>query len=123
MKNIWLNVTPLLKSVLVSGLLAVTTLSGCTNTDSLQPISNHSSGFYGSINDHGELFTQQSIPAKAFESQLNCTDKDQFSAPLNYRVDKPILSSSPSQTPLPANINPSRHALPRPGRLSSLPEE
>ncbi|PKH03013.1 polysaccharide biosynthesis protein [Psychromonas sp. MB-3u-54] len=98
--------------MLVGGLLAVATLSGCTNRDSLQAINNHSSGFYGAMNDHGELFTQQSIPAKAFESQLNCTDKDQFSAPLNYRVDKPILSSSPSQTPLPANIHPSRNALP-----------
>ena len=112
MKNIWLNVTPLLKSALVSGLLAFTTLSGCTNSHSLQPISNNSTGFYGSINEHGELFTQQSIPTKAFESQLNCTDKNQFAAPLNYRVDKPILSASPSQTPLPANINPARNALP-----------
>jgi polysaccharide export outer membrane protein len=112
MKNIWFYLNTLLKAMLVGSLLGLTTLSGCTTNDSLQEISNHSLGFYGSINDHGELFTQQSIPTKAFESRLNCTDKDQFAAPLNYRVDKPILSSSPSQTPLPANINPSRNALP-----------
>jgi polysaccharide export outer membrane protein len=112
MKNSWLNINDLLKTMLIGSVLGVTALSGCSNHDSLRKISNHSSGFYGSINDHGELFTQQSIPTKAFESQLNCTDKDQFAAPLNYRVDKPILSSSPSQTPLPANINPSRNALP-----------
>jgi protein involved in polysaccharide export with SLBB domain len=112
MRNSYVHINHLLKAMLIGGLLAVTTLSGCTNNDSLQEISNRSPGFYGSVNERGELFRQQSIPAKAFDSQLNCTDKEQFAAPLNYRVDKPILSSSPNQTPLPANNNPSRHALP-----------
>jgi polysaccharide export outer membrane protein len=112
MKNILINVNYLFRPMLIGSLLGIITLSGCANNDSLQEINNRSSGFYGSINEKGELFRQQSAPVKQFDAQLNCTDREQFVAPHNYRVDKPILLSSPNQVPPPANLNPSRNALP-----------
>jgi polysaccharide export outer membrane protein len=87
-------------------------LAGCAQQHSLQEIENSSYGFYGAINDRGELFSQQSVPGKVFAAQLNCDDRASFAAPLNYRVDKPTLSNAPNQTPLPSKINPTRNTLP-----------
>lgn len=87
-------------------------LSGCAQHHSLQSIENTHPGFYGTINENGELFRQQSVPSKVFSAQLDCTNNHQFGAPLNYRVDKPILSSAPSQAPLPSAVNPAKNTLP-----------
>mgnify|MGYP000066850835 CR=1 FL=1 len=87
-------------------------LIGCAQQHSLQKIENSSSSFYGAKNTNGELFTQQSAPGKVFATQLLCDERLNFAASLNYRVDKPILSSAPSQAPLPSEMNPARNTLP-----------
>jgi protein involved in polysaccharide export with SLBB domain len=87
-------------------------VEGCAQQHSLQEIENSSSGFYGAKNNNGELFSQQSVPSKVFAAQLNYDERLDFAAPLNYRVDKPILSSAPSQAPLPTIMNPTRNTLP-----------
>lgn len=61
--------------------------------------------FYGQVNGEGDLFTQQSVPSNVFASRSYCVDRETFAAPLNYRVDKPILGSVPSQVPFAANAN------------------
>lgn len=61
--------------------------------------------FYGQVNGEGDLFTQQSVPSNVFASRSYCVDRETFAAPLNYRVDKPILGNVPSQVPFAANAN------------------
>lgn len=61
--------------------------------------------FYGQVNGEGDLFTQQSVPSNVFASRSYCVDRETFAAPLNYRVDKPILGNAPSQVPFAANAN------------------
>ncbi|MCF2950423.1 polysaccharide biosynthesis/export family protein [Paraglaciecola aquimarina] len=100
------------KANLILSLFSALTLFGCAQNDSLQAVNNTHVGFYGSKNGAGELFSQQSVPRKVFAAQLDCQDLAQFAAPLNYRVDKPILSSAPSQAPLPIQVNPARNVLP-----------
>ena len=112
MKTVLLNLTQRVKISSMSGVISLCLLAGCAQQHSLQEIENSSSGFYGAKNDKGELFSQQSVPSKVFAAQLNCDDRADFAAPLNYRVDKPILSSAPSQAPLPSRMNPTRNTLP-----------
>ncbi|MFQ3234644.1 MAG: polysaccharide export outer membrane protein [Paraglaciecola sp.] len=103
---------------LISAIIVVFILSGCAQQHSLQTIKNLPGEFYSEPNRNGYLFTQQSVPQNAFSATLNCEDRKDFAAPLNYRVDKPILSSASTQAPLPvANIL-ARNALPlSPGDL------
>ncbi len=98
-------------SVVITSLCAIV-LSGCAQKHSLESVDNTHSGFYGSLSDKGELFEQQSVPSKIFSAQLDCQSQQDFGAALNYRVDKPILSRSPSQAPLPASQNPTKQTLP-----------
>jgi len=112
MKTVLLNLTQRVKISSMSGVISLCLLAGCAQQHSLQEIENSSSGFYGAKNDKGELFSQQSVPSKVFAAQLNCEERSDFAAPLNYRVDKPILSSAPSQAPLPSRMNPTRNTLP-----------
>jgi polysaccharide export outer membrane protein len=99
-------------------LISVFILSGCAQQHSLETIENPSGEFYGEPNKDGYLFTQQSVSQNVFSATLNCENRQDFAASLNYRVDKPILSSASSQAPLPiANIS-ARNALPlSPGDL------
>ncbi len=94
-------------AVLISALVTTLILSGCAQQQhSLETVKNSPSEFYGELNANGSLFTQQSVP------------KNVFSAPLNYRVDKPIVSSASSQAPLPVALTQGRNALPlSPGDL------
>ena len=99
-------------------LISVFILSGCVQQHGLQTLENPSGEFYGEANKNGYLFTQQSVAQNVFSATLNCDDRQDFAASLNYRVDKPILSSASNQAPLPiANIS-ARNALPlSPGDL------
>jgi polysaccharide export outer membrane protein len=112
MKTVLLNLTQRAKISTATSVLSLCLLAGCAQQHGLQEIENSSSGFYGTKNDNGELFSQQSVPGNVFAAQLNCVDRADFAAPLNYRVDKPILSSAPSQAPLPSRMNPARNTLP-----------
>ena len=106
-------------SVLITVILMILILSGCAQQQhSLEVIGNQSGEFYGEPSKNGYLFTQQSVAQNVFSATLNCDDRQDFAAPLNYRVDKPILSSASTQAPLPvANIE-ARNALPlSPGDL------
>ena len=106
-------------SVLLSVIMTALMLSGCAQQQhSLEVIENRSGAFYGERHKKGDLFTQQSVAQNVFSATLNCDDRQDFAAPLNYRVDKPILSSASTQAPLPiANIR-ARNALPlSPGDL------
>ncbi|MFT6330994.1 MAG: protein involved in polysaccharide export with SLBB domain [Bermanella sp.] len=106
-------------SVLLSVIMTALILSGCAQQQhSLEVIENRSGEFYGERNKNGYLFTQQSVAQNVFSATLNCEDRQDFAAPLNYRVDKPILSSASTQAPLTiANIR-DRNALPlSPGDL------
>ncbi|MFT4746658.1 MAG: polysaccharide export outer membrane protein [Congregibacter sp.] len=100
-------------------ILMILILSGCAQQQhSLEVIENRSGEFYGERSKNGYLFTQQSVAQNVFSATLNCDDRQDFAAPLNYRVDKPILSSASTQAPLPiANIR-ARNTLPlSPGDL------
>lgn len=112
MKTVLLNLIQQVNISLAIRVFGLCLLAGCAQQHSLYEIENSSSGFYGSKNDNGELFSQQSAPGKVFAAQLHCDERADFAAPLNYRVDKPILSSAPSQAPLPATMNPARNILP-----------
>ncbi|MFT4810253.1 MAG: polysaccharide export outer membrane protein, partial [Glaciecola sp.] len=112
MKLVLLNLMQRAKISTATSVLGLFLLAGCAQLHSLQEIENSSSSFYGAINDRGDLLSQQSVPGKVFAAQLNCDDRADFAAPLNYRVDKPILSSAPSQAPLPSRMNPTRNTLP-----------
>lgn len=106
-------------SVLISVIMMASILFGCVQQQhSLEVIENLSGDFYGERHKNGYLFMQQSVAKNVFSATLNCDDRQNFAAPLNYRVDKPILSSASTQTPLPiANIR-ARNALPlSPGDL------
>lgn len=87
-------------------------LLSCAQSDSLQSVHNSHQGFYGHPQEKGDLFVQQSVPQRVFAAQLECVGSEHFAAPLNYRVDKPILSSAPSQAPLPSRMKPDRNTLP-----------
>lgn len=93
-------------------LVATMLIASCAQHHSLEPVNNAYPGFYGSVSEKGELFNQQSVPAKVFSAQLHCDVYRDSAAPLNYRVDQPILSSAPSQAPLPSSINPAKNTLP-----------
>lgn len=110
--NAIFNLKQLCKTKTFSTLLCSAMLSGCAQHHGLQQIENTHPGFYGTVNENGELFRQQSAAGKVFSAQLDCTDSHQFGAPLNYRVDKPILSSAPAQAPLPSAVNPAKNTLP-----------
>lgn len=112
MKTILLNFTQQAKISMTTRVFGLCLLAGCAQQHSLQEIENSSSGFYGTKNGNGELFSQQSVPGKVFAAQLHCDERADFAAPLNYRVDKPILSSAPSQAPLPVSMHPARNTLP-----------
>ncbi|MFT5004186.1 MAG: polysaccharide export outer membrane protein, partial [Flavobacteriales bacterium] len=89
-------------SVLTSVIMIILILFGCAQQQhSLEVIENQSGEFYGERNKNGYLFTQQSVTQNVFSATLNCDGRQDFAAPLNYRVDKPILSSAPTQAPLP----------------------
>jgi protein involved in polysaccharide export with SLBB domain len=104
--------------VLIPTLIAVFFVTACAQQHSLQTVENQSDEFYGELNANGYLFTQQSVAKNVFSATLNCDDRHDFAAPLNYRVDKPILSSATSQTPLPVSLIKGRNALPlSPGDL------
>jgi protein involved in polysaccharide export with SLBB domain len=107
---------------LVSAVLTAVVLSGCAQQPhSLQTIENPTGEFYGELNSNGYLFTQQSVAKNVFAATLNCKDRQDFAAPLNYRVDKPILSSSSTQTPVPVSLIQGRNALPlSPGDLIEI---
>jgi protein involved in polysaccharide export with SLBB domain len=118
-KKLYLLTTTSKFSLLISVIMTVIILSGCAQQQhSLQVIGNQSGEFYGERNKNGYLFTQQSVAQNVFSATLNCDARQDFAAPLNYRVDKPILSSASTQAPLPiANIR-ARNALPlSPGDL------
>jgi polysaccharide export outer membrane protein len=112
MKIVLLNLTHSTKNNTAILILCFCLLAGCAQHHSLQKIENSSSGFFGAEKETGELFSQQSVPGKVFAAQLNCHERLDFAAPHNYRVDKPILSSAPSQAPLPSKMNPTRNTLP-----------
>jgi protein involved in polysaccharide export with SLBB domain len=112
MKTLLLNFTQQARISATIGVLGLYLLTGCVQHHSLQEIENSSLGFYGNINEKGELFSQQSAPGKIFAAQLHCDDRADFAAPLNYRVDKPILSLAPNQAPLQSKMNPARNTLP-----------
>jgi protein involved in polysaccharide export with SLBB domain len=112
MKYLFKKQKELINSKTLLSAISVCFLMSCAQKHSLQKVENTHQGFYGTINQNGELFTQQSAPGKVFAAELNCQDRDNFAAPLNYRVDKPILSTSPSQAPLPIQVNPARNVLP-----------
>ncbi|MBL4631695.1 MAG: polysaccharide export protein [Paraglaciecola sp.] len=124
MNLVLLHLTSKVKTDLTIGIFCFCLLAGCAQQHSLQEIENSSSGFYGAKNATGELFSQQSVPGKVFAAQLNCDQRFDFSAALNYRVDKPIWTSSPSQAPLPFVINPARNTLPlSPGDMIEITME
>ncbi len=124
MKNFLIKQSQLVSPRLLLGLCGSLMLVGCTQTHSLQTVENEHRGFYGNTHETGELIVQQSVATKVFAAQLNCSDREQFAAPLNYRVDKPILSVSPSQAPLPSQINPARNVLPlSPGDMLGITME
>jgi len=112
MKKVLFNLTHRATFYSITRVLSLCLLAGCAQQHSLQKIENSSSGFYGAKKETGELFSQQSVPGKVFAAQLNCDERLDFAAPFNYRVDKPILSSAPSQAPLPSRMNPARNTLP-----------
>ncbi|MFT5277489.1 MAG: polysaccharide export outer membrane protein [Glaciecola sp.] len=105
--------------ILISALITTLILSGCAQQQhSLETVKNSPSEFYGELNANGSLFTQQSVPKNVFSATLNCDARQDFAAPLNYRVDKPIVSSASSQAPLPAALTQGRNVLPlSPGDL------
>ena len=100
-------------------MMTVLIVSGCAQQQhSLEVIENRSGEFYGEHSKNGYLFTQQSVAQNVFSATLNCDDRQDFAAPLNYRVDKPILSTSSTQAPLPIANFRARNALPlSPGDL------
>ncbi len=121
MKTVLSNLTHRAKVSTLTGVLSFCLFTGCAQQQSVPEIDNSSSDFYGAINGSGELFNQQSVPSKVFAAQLNCSDRTDFAAPLNYRVDKPILSAATSQAPLPSKMNPARNTLPlSPGDLIEI---
>ena len=89
-------------SVLLSLIVMALMLSGCAQQQhSLEVIDNRSGEFHGERNKNAYLFTQQSVTQNVFSATLNCDVRQGFAAPLNYRVDKPILSSASTQASLP----------------------
>lgn len=124
MNDFVISQVQLKKPTLLASFLSALLLAGCAQNHSLHTVENESAGFYGATQEKGELFNQQSVPTKVFAAQLNCDDRAQFAAPLNYRVDKPILSASPSQAPLPMQVNPARNVLPlSPGDMLEITME
>jgi protein involved in polysaccharide export with SLBB domain len=119
-----MNTTPKMSvSILVTSLYALIS-AGCAQHHSLESVDNTHPGFYGSISNKGELFEQQSVPAKVFAAQRDCSDQMNYGASLNYRIDKPILSRTPNQSPLPTNINPAKTTLPlSPGDMIEIAME
>lgn len=75
--------------------IAVSTLVGCAQTHSLHAPESASGHFYGG-NKHnkGTHFLHESPPDAVFATELECSDRENFAAPLNYRVDKAISLNS-----------------------------
>lgn len=99
MKNLIRLTTLMLKT---PGLLLVLFLvcGGCAQKFPSDVEQHESQSFYGQPGISGELFSQQSVPNNVFAARQYCVDKNQFAAPLNYRVDKPIISQSHTQQPI-----------------------
>lgn len=118
-RKIYTSIVTSKLSALFPAIIAASMLLGCAHQQhGLQAIENTQGEFYGEVNKNGHIFTQQSVAQNVFSSALNCQDRNDFAAPLHYRVDKPILSSASTQAPFPmANIQ-ARNTLPlSPGDL------
>ena len=97
------------------------TLAGCSQTHSLQQIENPGNKFYGLPNGAGDLFKHQGVPETVFASALNCSEVQSTGANLNYRADKPIVTNSPFQPPVPVTADAFANSLPlSPGDLVEL---
>ncbi len=78
------------------GLVAATALlaSGCAQHHSLSTPENVPHPFYGQPGNKGTHFEQASTPKFVFATELECTDRQDFAAPLHYRVDRPLALNS-----------------------------
>ena len=106
-------------------LLSVALLcAGCAQVSHQDVDRSATQPFYGQQSTSGELFAQQSAPTNVFSAREYCVEASQFAAPLNYRVDKPIVSAAPNQQPLPHHSISSQATLPlSPGDMVDIAME
>lgn len=97
-------------------------LAGCAN-DATVKLQDEDARFYGYPQGQGTLIDQQQ-PNTVFAAALDCTSQQDFAAPLNYRVDKPLITNSPQQAPNPLSKNYNAGSLPlSPGDLVDISME
>lgn len=68
--------------------------------------------FYGQVDGSGDLIKQQSVPSNVFSAREYCVDRNEFAAPLNFRVDKPLKTLAPAQTPIAVSAHAALTTLP-----------
>ncbi|MBE1298600.1 MAG: polysaccharide export protein [Alteromonadaceae bacterium] len=67
---------------------------GCAQHHSLSSPDNVPHPFYGQPGNNGTHFEQGSAPKYVFATELECADRQDFAAPLHYRVDRPLALNS-----------------------------
>ncbi|WP_240615551.1 polysaccharide biosynthesis/export family protein [Alteromonas facilis] len=85
---------------IVAILLVTLMLVACKHTSDSRLLLPDSNTFYGASKTKGIQFSQESVPNAVFSTELECSTREHFAAPLNYRVDKTIslaTSSMPFQ--------------------------
>lgn len=69
-------------------------VASCSQTHSLYEAESVAHPFYGQAGSNGTYFIHEGAPEHTFSTQQECTSREDFAAPLNYRVDKPITLNS-----------------------------
>ncbi|MCG9757644.1 polysaccharide biosynthesis/export family protein [Pseudoalteromonas sp. Isolate6] len=111
-KPAWLRV--LITSVMGGALL------GCANNAALIELEDEDMQFYGYPNASGKAIKHQKA-SSVFATNIDCTALQQFAAPANFRVDKPLTLQGPQQTVGAVTTSFSLHSLPlSPGDLIEL---
>ncbi|USD29179.1 polysaccharide biosynthesis/export family protein [Pseudoalteromonas sp. SCSIO 43201] len=114
-KATWIKI---LTVTLVSGILL-----GCANNAALVELEDDDMQFYGYPNATGKAVKHQAV-SSVFATNIDCVDAQQFAAPTNFRVDKPLLLPDSKQMLHAITTSLSSESLPlSPGDLIELSME
>ena len=82
----------MIKHIAVSSLSVILTvcLTACGSTPERSRQDAYPNNFYGQPHDSGVNVVHASAPSPTFSTDISCSDRKNFAAPLNYRVDKPL---------------------------------
>ena len=105
----------------ITAALMLILLQACAQHHSLQSVNNTQPHFYGQPDKPGTYFNHESAPQHVYSVSPNCSAREDFAAPLNYSVNKPITLDSSISPLMAANMEDATGAIPlSPGDMLEL---